>query len=82
MKEYGRRAGLEVNPHMLRHSGARDFIRNGGVNLPELQQKMNHRSMKSTMIYSELENEDARRVTLRYSPAAALGITPRAKRRR
>jgi len=74
VKHYGDKAGIKVYPHMFRHSGAREHLRHGG-NLPELQVLLNHKTLRSTMIYSKLESDDARRAMARFSPLTELGIT-------
>ncbi|MBA7676427.1 Tyrosine recombinase XerD [subsurface metagenome] len=79
VRHYGEKAGIKVYPHMLRHSGAREHLRHGG-NLPELQVLLNHKTLRSTMIYSKLGNEDARRAMARFSPLNALGVVPKKKR--
>jgi len=75
VRHYGEKAGIKVHPHMFRHSGAREHLRHGG-NLAELMVLLNHRTLRSTMIYSKLESEDARRAMMRFSPLDALGNLP------
>jgi integrase/recombinase XerD len=77
VKLYGKKAGFDVHPHMFRHSGAREHLRHGG-NLEEVRILLNHRTLRSTMIYSKLESDDARRAMARFSPLTELGIVSRA----
>ncbi|OGO32113.1 MAG: hypothetical protein A2Z29_03435 [Chloroflexi bacterium RBG_16_56_11] len=83
MKIYQKKAGItsRVSPHTFRHSSARDAIRHG-TNLEEVRLLLNQRDIKSTQIYTRLENSDARKAQARYSPLNALGAIPRSKKRR
>jgi len=87
IKNYGEKAGIagvRVSPHTFRHANARMILRLGG-NLKEVQMNLNHRDIKSTMIYAELEDKDAQIAKERYSPLDALGnlpgMVPKKKRR-
>lgn len=76
MKRYAKKAGLtgiRVSPHTLRHSGAREHLRAGG-NLATLQIQLNHRDIKSTMIYGKLGPSEAERAQSDFSPLNRLGV--------
>jgi site-specific recombinase XerD len=82
VKIYQKKAGItsRVSPHVFRHSSARDALRHG-ANLEEVRLMLNQRDIKSTQIYTRLENIDARKAQARYSPLNALGAVPKKKRR-
>ncbi|MBI3873315.1 MAG: tyrosine-type recombinase/integrase [candidate division Zixibacteria bacterium] len=51
IKKYGRKAGVKVYPHLIRHSGATFWIQNGGQPF-YLQNLMGHTSMQITQAVS------------------------------
>jgi len=64
-----KRAGIKhVHPHMLRHSYAIEFLRNGG-NIFELKELMGHEKLETTMIYLKLSETDIETAQRRHSPA-------------
>ncbi|RMS16388.1 Phage integrase family site specific recombinase [Pseudomonas coronafaciens pv. coronafaciens] len=71
--ETGKRAGIEVHAHMLRHTYATHTLvnlqrnpQNGLDSLVFLQQQLGHSSIKTTMIYLHLVNETADKAVLAY----------------
>lgn len=77
--KYAEKAGLKgerLSPHTLRHSCGREIQRSNG-NIEITRKKLNHRDIKSTMIYARLEDEDVKRAGV--SPFNALGL-PRGRR--
>ena len=67
----GRRAGLHVTPHKIRHSAATWFIRTGGS--PAVLQKiMGHASPVITAGYTHLDYKDLLRASQRFSPGNAV----------
>lgn len=54
-----KRSGIEFTPHMLRHSFATDFIRNGG-RIEVLSRLLTHSSIESTKVYLHLTSNDLR----------------------
>lgn len=72
VRETGRRAGVEVHTHMLRHTYATRTLaalqrQNVGINpLIYLQRQLGHASLRTTMIYLHLVNEHADRAVLAY----------------
>lgn len=50
IKKRGRRVGVTVNPHLLRHSGATTYNESGG-NLAVLQRILGHSSLRTTQRY-------------------------------
>jgi integrase/recombinase XerD len=71
--EIGKRAGIEVHTHMLRHTYATHTLvnlqrtpQNGLDPLVFLQQQLGHSSIQTTMIYLHLVNEMADKAVLAY----------------
>jgi len=67
----GKKAGLHVHPHLVRHSAATWFAKSGG-NISILQKILGHSSLQVTQRYVHLSNEDMTEAYERHSPAAAL----------
>lgn len=73
IKEAGKRAGIEVHAHMLRHTYATQTLvnlqrnpRNGLDPLVYLQRQLGHSSIQTTMMYLHLVNEMADEAVLAY----------------
>jgi integrase/recombinase XerD len=73
VSELGRRAGIKVNTHMLRHTYATHTLislqrnpENGIDPLVYLQRQLGHSSIQTTMIYLHLVNEMADEAVLAY----------------
>lgn len=54
-------SGKAISPHKLRHSFASEWLRSGG-NLVLLRDQLGHNSIETTSLYTNLSNEDARKV--------------------
>jgi site-specific recombinase XerD len=67
----GRKAGVKVWPHLLRHTSATMYLRHGGDPFT-LQRKLGHSSLAMTRRYSHLADSDLRAAHLRSSPADRL----------
>lgn len=71
-RNVGRRAGLQVHPHMLRHTYATHTLsamqrRRSGIDpLLFIQRQLGHESIKTTMVYLHLVNERADDAILAY----------------
>ena len=70
---YGRKAGLRVYPHKIRHTSSVLYLRNGG-DVFSLQKKLGHRSLTMTRRYSNLADSDVRDKHLKYGVADSLNI--------
>ncbi len=81
IKSVAKAAGIEenVHPHRLRHTYATELLRNG-VSLPGIMKLLGHRSLRMTLRYAAITNEDLSRdylaaianVNRRYSETGAL----------
>ncbi len=67
----GKRAGIKLNPHLLRHSGATWYIQQGG-NPAVLQGILGHTSLTVTQKYLHLSNRDAVKSYEQFSPGNCL----------
>jgi integrase/recombinase XerD len=70
---YGKKAGLRVYPHKMRHTSSVLYLRNGG-DVFSLQKKLGHRSLAMTRRYSNLADSDVRDKHLKYGVADRLNI--------
>jgi len=73
VSHYGRKAGLRVYPHKMRHTSSVLYLRNGG-DVFSLQKKLGHRSLTMTRRYSNLADSDVRDKHLKYGVADRLNI--------
>jgi len=60
VRNIGKRTGMRIYPHRLRHTFATCGI-NGGIPLPILQTLMGHEKPETTMIYAKQNRTDAQR---------------------
>jgi site-specific recombinase XerD len=61
VKKYGNTIGVNVHPHMLRHSFAIHLVRSG-MDLRRLQLLLGHSSLNMTQIYLQFKDDDIREV--------------------
>jgi integrase/recombinase XerD len=69
----GKKAGLYLHPHLIRHSSASQFIRMGG-NPSVLQKILGHSSLLVTQQYVHLSNQDMNQAYEKFSPVSTLTI--------
>jgi len=61
VKRYGALAGIDLHPHIFRHSYAIHLIRNG-VDIRRLQQLLGHSNIQTTTVYLQFRDQDIREV--------------------
>ena len=73
IQQLGEKSGLKLHPHLLRHSAATWYIRQGG-NPVILQKILGHSSLSVTQKYLHLSNEDAVNSYNDFSPSNGLRL--------
>jgi integrase/recombinase XerD len=71
VRAYGRRVGLELHPHTLRHSFATHMLE-GGANLEELRRMLGHSDISTTQIYTHVDRRHMREEYLSTHPRARM----------
>ncbi|MEN3001888.1 MAG: site-specific tyrosine recombinase/integron integrase [Armatimonadota bacterium] len=67
LKRYGRALGLEVSPHMLRHTFATHLLE-GGADLRTVQELLGHQRLQTTQVYTHLTLDRLRKTVERALP--------------
>ncbi|ERM91931.1 hypothetical protein O163_08260 [Caldanaerobacter subterraneus subsp. yonseiensis KB-1] len=71
-RQYGERVGLDVHPHILRHTFAKKCLL-AGMDIYTLSKILGHASVTTTeKAYLELTKDDIRKNYLKYSPLTRL----------
>lgn len=63
VKEWGKRFGVDLTPHMLRHSATRAALKTNAFTLNEIKDMTGHASMRTLLVYlEELEKEGQEKI--------------------
>lgn len=60
VKKLGAAAGVNVTPHIIRHTTASDAI-DKGMPIEQVQVLLGHESIQTTLVYAETKQENVRR---------------------